>query len=349
MIKFFRKIRQNLLMENKTGKYFTYAIGEIVLVVIGILIALQINNWNEKAKNKISTDVLLKEIHNDLQLDLLRMQDIIEWGERVDSIYDVHNNDTFPSLDIKAPENVKYLNLGRYTYPIKLNEQAYLKLVDNRDQLPKSYSKLVSSLDLFYSTYKTLLEETNTKFNNNLEQFEELRFSQPFFIDWKERKLTTEMLQFFRQNSEYKKYLYINDKQIDKYRSTCIFIANRITLLKYRIANSINAKKMNETEERIVFEQSELEQYKGTYETRTAESMLIFEPEGTALLGRAIRAKKIFEEYFVMERIAKDTINRIHFKNEFLVFKRNEKSEIVGLDSYINNVLVHSGKKINND
>lgn len=48
MIKFFRKIRQNLLMENKTSKYFKYAIGEIVLVVIGILIALQINNWNDR-------------------------------------------------------------------------------------------------------------------------------------------------------------------------------------------------------------------------------------------------------------------------------------------------------------
>jgi len=54
MIKIFRKIRQNLLMENKTGKYFKYAIGEIILVVIGILIALQINNWNENRKNKIT-------------------------------------------------------------------------------------------------------------------------------------------------------------------------------------------------------------------------------------------------------------------------------------------------------
>jgi len=44
MIKFFRNIRQNLIMENKTGKYLKYAIGEIVLVVIGILIALQLNN-----------------------------------------------------------------------------------------------------------------------------------------------------------------------------------------------------------------------------------------------------------------------------------------------------------------
>ena len=52
MIKFFRKIRQNLLSVGKSGKYFKYAVGEIVLVVIGILIALQVNNWNEKRKAK---------------------------------------------------------------------------------------------------------------------------------------------------------------------------------------------------------------------------------------------------------------------------------------------------------
>jgi hypothetical protein len=50
MIKFFRKIRQNSLSEGKTGKYLKYAIGEIILVVIGILIALQLNNLNENKK-----------------------------------------------------------------------------------------------------------------------------------------------------------------------------------------------------------------------------------------------------------------------------------------------------------
>jgi hypothetical protein len=50
MIKFFRKIRYDFMNQNKTGKYFKYAIGEIVLVVIGILIALQINNWNADLK-----------------------------------------------------------------------------------------------------------------------------------------------------------------------------------------------------------------------------------------------------------------------------------------------------------
>jgi NADH:ubiquinone oxidoreductase subunit 6 (subunit J) len=55
MIKFFREIRQQLLTENRFSKYLLYAIGEIVLVVIGILIALQINNWNEAKKQEIKT------------------------------------------------------------------------------------------------------------------------------------------------------------------------------------------------------------------------------------------------------------------------------------------------------
>lgn len=63
MIQFFRKIRQQLLVENKTGKYLSYAIGEIVLVVIGILIALQINNWNQDRLNKIEKREILSRLH----------------------------------------------------------------------------------------------------------------------------------------------------------------------------------------------------------------------------------------------------------------------------------------------
>ncbi|MFH4966600.1 DUF6090 family protein [Gaetbulibacter sp. M240] len=78
MIKFFRKIRQNLLMENKTGKYFKYAIGEIVLVVIGILIALSINNWNEKGKIRDNEIIYLNNIKRDLQLSITEMNQFVD-------------------------------------------------------------------------------------------------------------------------------------------------------------------------------------------------------------------------------------------------------------------------------
>jgi len=71
MIKFFRKIRQTLLMENKTVKYFKYAIGEIILVVIGILIALQINIWNESRKQRQKEIVNLLELKKGLENDLI--------------------------------------------------------------------------------------------------------------------------------------------------------------------------------------------------------------------------------------------------------------------------------------
>ena len=70
MIKFFRKIRQDLLSKGKTGKYFKYAIGEIVLVVIGILIALQINNWNDQRKLKQQEQTYYCKISEDLKTDI---------------------------------------------------------------------------------------------------------------------------------------------------------------------------------------------------------------------------------------------------------------------------------------
>ena len=67
MIKFLRKIRQQMLTENKLSKYLLYAIGEIILVVLGILIALSINNWNENRK----TDLLAKSYLFDIKKDLI--------------------------------------------------------------------------------------------------------------------------------------------------------------------------------------------------------------------------------------------------------------------------------------
>ncbi len=70
MIKFFRKIRQNLLSEGKTGKYLKYAIGEIILVVIGILIALSLNNWNQKRIDKKNSNEYLGEIKKEINANI---------------------------------------------------------------------------------------------------------------------------------------------------------------------------------------------------------------------------------------------------------------------------------------
>ena len=81
MIKFFRHIRKSLIEDNKMGKYFKYAIGEILLVVIGILIALQVNNWNTERKKQITQTNYLEEIKANLEDDLLEILRVREFNQ----------------------------------------------------------------------------------------------------------------------------------------------------------------------------------------------------------------------------------------------------------------------------
>lgn len=77
MAKFFNKIRKKLLSNNKTGRYLTYAAGEIILVVIGILLALQINNWNEGRKREILKNTYLTRLINDVKKDTSNINYIV--------------------------------------------------------------------------------------------------------------------------------------------------------------------------------------------------------------------------------------------------------------------------------
>ena len=108
MIKFFRTIRKDLMEKNKTGKYFKYAIGEIVLVVIGILIALSINNWNQdriyNKERKYLISELLTEFENNLghiKRMSSRNEDIIA---RSDTIQEALPNLNFPGDEQKLSE-----------------------------------------------------------------------------------------------------------------------------------------------------------------------------------------------------------------------------------------------------
>ena len=83
MIKIFRKIRQDLLSHGKFKQYLLYAIGEIILVVIGILIALQINNWNEEKKLSQREATILNELHKDFKSNKVQLDSIVEFNKKI--------------------------------------------------------------------------------------------------------------------------------------------------------------------------------------------------------------------------------------------------------------------------
>lgn len=131
MLKFFRKIRQNLLSEGKTTKYFKYAIGEIVLVVIGILIALQINNWNEENKERLVEKQRYQNILNDLVSDEAHIDqmitDLIQKQDLHYYLYQVSQNNGKPdsTVNITSVTNAPELNL--ITGKNQLTELEFIK------------------------------------------------------------------------------------------------------------------------------------------------------------------------------------------------------------------------------
>ncbi|MEZ4951436.1 MAG: DUF6090 family protein [Saprospiraceae bacterium] len=83
MIKFLRKFREKFLFQGDIVKYLKYAVGEIFLVVIGILIALQINNWNEQRKDRTKEHILLQQLHEDYQANLIQLEEKMATREKI--------------------------------------------------------------------------------------------------------------------------------------------------------------------------------------------------------------------------------------------------------------------------
>lgn len=88
MLHFFRKIRRDLIEDSQFFKYLKYAVGEIILVVLGILIALQINNWNEKRRNDILFKESMEQVYNGLKTDVdyynFLRESLIDQNETID-------------------------------------------------------------------------------------------------------------------------------------------------------------------------------------------------------------------------------------------------------------------------
>lgn len=124
MIKFFRHIRKSLLMENKTGKYFKYAIGEIVLVVIGILIALQVNNWNNKRIENNRAHKFVNKLNIQIANNLATVTNKIEiidkrYKNSLELISIIGNRD-ITNIDSEIDKLI-FLNLGDYHLNLNMN------------------------------------------------------------------------------------------------------------------------------------------------------------------------------------------------------------------------------------
>ncbi|WP_411767729.1 DUF6090 family protein [Winogradskyella sp. A3E31] len=153
MLKFFRKIRYNLMNENKTGRYFKYAIGEIILVMIGILLALGINNWNQ---NRLSDKQELNYLSN-LKEELTNN---INQLSVIDSIYsaDEKNNTQGINLLKNKPSIYQFLTLDSLIattwMTFQVTNSTYNEMLNNGSFYSLNNKNLKSLIDEHYSLSK---------------------------------------------------------------------------------------------------------------------------------------------------------------------------------------------------
>ena len=157
MIKFFRHIRKSLLQQNKTGKYFKYAIGEIVLVVIGILIALSINNWNENKKANTNFKKSLVNVFKDLEVDLNKAQDVISNYNRMNTISNNIIEGNYSAADYR--KNMSLPRIIFNTYRFHITDMGYKALMQNTEIIPSEHEQLIAELNQQYIITKEIVED----------------------------------------------------------------------------------------------------------------------------------------------------------------------------------------------
>ena len=205
MIKYFRKIRQKLFTENMFSKYLLYAIGEVVLVVIGIMIALYFNNLNQERIQGENLKATLVEIQRDIARDIDFTNNYIRRFKVRDSRKNLIFNNKVTNHDIKSGR----IDMYRAAFirdPIRIQRNAFEKFKNEIDDISVEYDELVSMLDQQYNMSGKYLEELNISFKYDQNKNKDYLYSH---LDWFAQDefddvISDEQIDFYLNDPEYK-------------------------------------------------------------------------------------------------------------------------------------------------
>jgi Family of unknown function (DUF6090) len=202
-MKIFRKIRQKLISENKVTSYILYAIGEILLVMIGILLALQVNNWNEERTQQRELKNILKTVSLDLQRDTLVASGIIKFYEENEksSLRIINKEITIDNYK-ECPSCASLVSVYK---PFTIQTKGFDLIKNFSNQNTVKNDSLITNITQFYTILKELIDDSNGFIKNevisNINSFKK----QPWFVDWTQGHFTKEMIMYFSESEDYRK------------------------------------------------------------------------------------------------------------------------------------------------
>ncbi|MFY0592348.1 DUF6090 family protein [Roseivirga sp.] len=175
MINALRKVRRNLLSKNSFLKYLLYLMGEIVLVIVGILIALNINNRNEERKNEEKVTSTLLQIQQELEIDINKATELIEYYRVKDSLISLVLGNKLTLKDYKTPANGGLFSIITNVVDLVTTNNGYNSLMRNIDNIPTRFEPVIADLNQVYIDDKTQVDYYNNSIselaNNVLEKW----------------------------------------------------------------------------------------------------------------------------------------------------------------------------------
>ena len=254
---FFKMKRWQSIKDHKVFKYSKYVIGEVFIVIVGIILALQLNNWNENRKNEILTRNLFKEIQGDLLVTLGQVQRAEEYYNNFYLSMKSVLADTLSYDDYKRNRDLPYTAMGVSLFRsprIGIN-----KLNNSLVSLPEKFNDLYNELTLYYSGLESLR-------TSHVVLYQKMTNNHDYMVkeyDWYSQGVGSEaMIDFQLNDPYYKNYVFLYLNVLNDFN---LYSAKNETLRTYSsLAEITGLNELSENYRRIL--DTDLEQYAGTYQ-----------------------------------------------------------------------------------
>lgn len=326
MIKFFRKIRQDLISQSRIGKYLLYAIGEIILVIVGILIALNLNIKSQQRVSEAKIDAIFGNILQELSSDIYETNELMKFYEQKDSVFRLVLNNKLTYDDYANPSfGSLFLATGQYSQ-VDLKHYAFDNLIENIDAIPIKYKDITKQLKILYFSNFKKVEDFNEvvreNVNNNLIEREKYEWYSIVVPLYKNEGMINYFLNDFRYKNKVRNYRMFG---ISNHLRLTLSYRNRAIQCYKKIATLLNESTDDES---FITKKEIRDELVGEYALLELPDfrLYMFEEDKRLFFNTSLDSIKI--EVFVLSKTKAMTEELIFFtlirKDNNIIFKTND-------------------------
>jgi len=311
--------------KSRISSFLKYGIGEVFLVVIGILIAIQINNWNERRNDINKVNTMLMNLQDELASDVEETEFLIGFCENVDEVIDKILDGEITEKMYEDPQQGYMIATGTVTYPLVVTDITFKKLSSFDGYIPNEYQPIMEKLNELYVEEKMYLDELFTRWNTyTLDYYNRMFSKHEWMAGFEKRTVTPEMVDFLLNDPFHKNHITRYQELMIVYglRNARRF-KSKAALLYYDIEEQTKSGVIPDNIKPYApfMDSLELEEYTGDYTYVEGENTIPVKQEGN----------RLFQNYSLLLPRSRDTFDYDTYKGNYISYTRDENDKILQL------------------